>query len=245
MRVFRDQTVCEGNLFDQYDAILDFCKKHMFLSGTMDQKERIDTLTVPYKVVREAALNILIHRVWWNSGNVLSVAIFDDRVEFANPGAFPPGTSPESFYKRPQSKPINKLISEVFFKSGLMEAWGRGIPDIFDLCKEGGLPKPEFELANGYVYLTIRFAKPLTPRLSGDIDNVTDNVTDELTERQRLIVKLIPFNDTEDVTETTTSLAQKTGVSRRTIARDMDILKEKGYVVRIGPDNGGYWKRLK
>ena len=38
MRVFRDQTVCEGNLFDQYDAILDFCKKHMFLAGNMDQK---------------------------------------------------------------------------------------------------------------------------------------------------------------------------------------------------------------
>ena len=211
MRVFRDQIVCEGNLFDQYDAILDFCRKHMFLSGTMDQKERIDTLTVPYKVIREAALNILIHRTWWSYGAVLSVAIFDDRVEFANPGAFPPGTSPETFYKRPQSKPINKLISE----------------------------------ANGYVYLTIRFAKPLTPRLSGDTDNVTDNVTDELTDRQRLIVKLIPFNDTEDVTETTSSLAQKAGVSRRTIARDMEILKEKGYVVRIGPDNGGHWKRLK
>ena len=245
MRVFRDQIVCEGNLFDQYDAILDFCRKHMFLSGTMDQKERIDTLTVPYKVIREAALNILIHRTWWSYGAVLSVAIFDDRVEFANPGAFPPGTSPETFYKRPQSKPINKLISEVFFKSGLMEAWGRGIPDIFDLCKENGLPKPEFELANGYVYLTIRFAKPLTPRLSGDTDNVTDNVTDELTDRQRLIVKLIPFNDTEDVTETTSSMAQKAGVSRRTIARDMEVLKEKGYVVRIGPDNGGHWKRLK
>jgi len=56
---------------------------------------------------------------------------------------------------------------------------------------------------------------------------------------------LIPFNDTEDVTETTSSLAQKAGVSRRTIARDMEVLKEKGYVVRIGPDNGGHWKRLK
>ena len=48
-----------------------------------------------------------------------------------------------------------------------MEAWGRGIPDIFDLCKENGLPKPEFELANGFVYLTIRFKESLTPRLSG------------------------------------------------------------------------------
>jgi len=52
-------------------------------------------------------------------------------------------------------------------------------------------------------------------------------------------------NVTDNVTETTSTLAQKTGVSRRTIARDMDVLKEKGFVTRIGPDNGGYWKRLK
>lgn len=119
-------------------------------------------------------------------------------MEFANPGAFPPGTSPESFYKRPQSQPINKLISEVFFKSGLMEAWGRGIPDIFDFCKESGLPKPEFELANGYVYLTIHFAKPLTPRLSGDREN--DNVNDKVkitqfTDRQKAILYIIKEND--------------------------------------------------
>ena len=126
-------------------------------------------------------------------------------------------------------------------RQDIANAFRKFSPAIFDLCKENGLPKPEFELANGYVYLTIRFAKPLTPRLSGD----TDNITDELTERQRLIVKLLPFDDTEDVTETTTSLAQKAGVTRRTIARDMEVLKEKGYVVRIGPDNGGHWKCLK
>lgn len=57
--------------------------------------------------------------------------------------------------------------------------------------------------------------------------------------------RLIKADDTKNVTETTSTLAQKTGVSRRTIARDMDALKEKGFVIRIGPDNGGYWKRLK
>ena len=143
MRVFRDQMVCEGNLFDQYDAIEDFCRKHMFLSGTMDQKERIDTLTVPYKVIREAALNILIHRTWWSSGNVLSVAIFD-------------------------------------------------------LCKENGLPKPEFELANGYVYLTIRFKHSLTPYLSGGVnDGVNDGVNSEadmLGESLKQVYNLIQGN---------------------------------------------------
>ena len=47
------------------------------------------------------------------------------------------------------------------------------------------------------------------------------------------------FDDTEDVTETTSSLAQKTEVSRRTIARDMDVLKEKGFVIRIATSHPG------
>ena len=85
--------------------------------------------------------------------------------------------------------------------------------------------------------------------IEDDTKNVTDNVTDdnsvELTERQRVIIEMLPFGVTEDVTETTSTLAQKTGVSRRPITRDMDVLKEKGFVTRIGPDNGGYWKRLK
>jgi ATP-dependent DNA helicase RecG len=119
---FRDQSVCYGNLFEQYDAIMSFCQKHMFLAGNMDQVERIDTLTVPLKVVREAAVNLLVHRSWWSDARTPSVAIFDDRIEFMNPGSFPPGTTAEDFRKRPHSEPINEAISNVFYKSGLMEA---------------------------------------------------------------------------------------------------------------------------
>lgn len=36
MDVFRDQQVMEGNLFQQFRAIVDFCRKHMFLSGNQD-----------------------------------------------------------------------------------------------------------------------------------------------------------------------------------------------------------------
>ncbi len=38
------------------------------------------------------------------------------------------GTTADDFRKRPHSEPVNEVISNVFFKSGLMEAWGRGIP---------------------------------------------------------------------------------------------------------------------
>lgn len=79
--VFRDQTVCEGNLFVQYDETIDFCRKHLFLSGKMDERIRIDTLTVPFEVLKEATINMLCHRSWDSENLTPSLAIYDDRIE--------------------------------------------------------------------------------------------------------------------------------------------------------------------
>ena len=105
-----------------------------------------------------------------------SVAIFDDRIEFMNPGAFPMGTTPEEFRRRPHSLPVNEKIAGALFKGGKAEGWGRGILNIFTYCKEAGLPEPEYDFVAHFVCLTIRFKSPLTPRLSGD--RVNDNRND-------------------------------------------------------------------
>ena len=86
-----------------------------------------------------------------------------------NPGAFPPGTTPADFRHRPHSVLVNEVIANAFFKGGKTEGWGRGILDIFTLCKEAGLPEPEYDFVPNFVCLTIRFKNPLTPYLSGDI----------------------------------------------------------------------------
>jgi len=65
--------------------------------------------------------------------------------------------------------------------------------------------------------------------------NVTENVTET---RQLKILQLIKENDKISTTE----IAKLIGVVRRTIARDIDTLKEKGVIKRIGPDKGGYWE---
>ena len=48
-----------------------------------------DSLTDPFLAIRETVLNMLAHRSWWDEDESLSVAIFDDRIEFTNPGYFP------------------------------------------------------------------------------------------------------------------------------------------------------------
>ena len=46
----------------------------------------------------------------------------------------------------------------------------------------------------------------------------------------------------EDPAYTYATLAQKLGVSRKTISLKIKSLKEKGILQRIGSDTKGYWK---
>lgn len=180
-RVFRDQTVCEGNLFEQYDAVMDFCLKHLNLSGRMDSKFRHETLTVPYEAIKEAAINMLCHRSWTAENTTASLAIYDDRIVFQNPGAFPPGMSWQDFVDdQIGSLPANPTIANVFYRRGTMEAWGRGIGLIIKSCKEQALPTPEIKVTAPFVNLTIWFRQSLTvvadeANLSGDNKHTTSD----------------------------------------------------------------------
>lgn len=162
-RVFRDQTVCEGNLFEQYDAVMDFCLKHLNLAGRMDSKFRQNTLTVPYEAIKEATINMLCHRSWNAENTTPSLAIYDDRIVFQNPGAFPLGMTWQDFVDdQIGSLPANPTIANVFYRRGTMEAWGRGIGLIMESCREQGLPVPEIKVVPPFVNLTIWFRQSLT-----------------------------------------------------------------------------------
>ena len=66
-------------------------------------------------------------------------------------------------------------------------------------------------------------------------DNVTDNVTDN---RWNMILQLINENNKIATSE----IATKLKVTKRTIIRDVEMLKQKCTLSRIGSARGGYWK---
>lgn len=241
MDKFRDQFVMEGNLFQQFQAIQDFCRKHMFMSGDQDDFDSKNELTVPLKVVREAALNLLIHRTWWSEARVPSVNIFDDRVEFMNPGAFPQGTKPEDFRKRPHSEPINEIIANALFKGGVSEGWGRGILDIYELCKEAGLPEPEYDFVQNFVCLTIRFKTPITPYVSGGGElngGIRGGLNGGLNDGQKKTLEYICQHEGCNTKQISIGL----DVPFDTIEKQIRILLKKGLIEHRGSKKtGGYY----
>ncbi len=69
------------------------------------------------------------------------------------------------------------------------------------------------------------------------IGDKRENVTD-VTDRQRAIINLMKDN----ATVSTIQMAEKLGVTKRTILRDIEALKAKQIITRIGSGKTGHWE---
>ena len=204
--VIRDQTVCAKNLFEQYNAVVDFCLKHLNLSGRVEGAFRMDTLTVPMDVIREAAVNMLCHRSWEAQNMVPTVAIYEDRIVFQNPGAFPYGTQWQDYAdNRLNSRPPNPTIADVFYCRGIIESWGRGIGLIMEECRKKGLPPPSYETLASSVSLIIRFKSNL-----GYLRNSATQSAKESASARRIREKILAFcSEPRSMQEITAMLQMK------------------------------------
>lgn len=155
--IFRDTQRVEGNFFRLLDAGVDFCFKHLSLSGriTKHSMEREEQLEIPYLALREALINALCHRHWEKHNLTISLAIYDDRIEIANPGAFPPQITSENIREPHESYPHNLKVAEALYRMTYLENWGSGAKRIMDACEEQGVEEPTWCSDRGFVTITL------------------------------------------------------------------------------------------
>ncbi len=179
--VFMDSQRIHGNIFQLLNAAMAFIFKHLSLSGTTDSLEREEHLTIPYKAIREGVLNSLTHRSYVEAGGSVGIAIYDDRVEIENPGAFPHDWDMAKMKTGHCSDPQNPVVANVLYKRKLLESWGRGISLMTEECKRAGLPEPDYRLGGGFVVLVFRYADKLstsTPQVPHKYPTSTPQVED-------------------------------------------------------------------
>ena len=121
------------------------------ITGKKLQRDEIPEL--PYDALREALLNSVVHRDYFEKGAVTMVEFYDDRVHIHNPGGLVKGIRPEEFGVTSISR--NPFLQGLFHRANLVERIGSGIGRMRDEMKEYGLEEPEIKW-NGFFRITFK-----------------------------------------------------------------------------------------
>ncbi|MBR2238729.1 MAG: DeoR family transcriptional regulator [Prevotella sp.] len=143
----------------------------------------------------------------------------------------------------------NKLIANVFYLAGFIEAWSRGYEKIHDAFKAENLQMPVFEEVRGGFMATVKRERFLAIQKRLDIaDDVTSNVSSDatslsvvqLSERQKVICRLIK----KDIRVSVKEMSLVLSLAERTVKRDLSAMQKMGVLVREGNTSEGHWVLL-
>jgi ATP-dependent DNA helicase RecG len=222
------QDKIEGNLFTMFEQVIDFLKSKYLLSPISYQgMQRVETLEIPDRAIREAVLNALIHKDY-TSPSAISLRVYDPSVSIWNGGELE-NLSIDDLSIEHDSYQRNPLIADIFYRSGYIEAWGRGTLTIIEETVKSGLSKPTFQSRQGGLEVIFQ-RNPM--QISDKIGKKTDF---QITERQQKAIEYVRMNG---------SISNKiyqglTGVSKRTATNDLTELVKNLIFEREGTSGEG------
>ena len=179
-------------------------------------------------------MNMIIHRDYRSASDSI-VKIFDNHIEFYNPGKLPDSITVEDLLANQyKSTPRNKLIADFCKSLGLIEKYGSGVRRIIEHFEKAGLPGPSFRnISDGFMVTVFADQKA-----AGESDKVPDKVPDNLTENHQKILNLLKQNKTASMAE----VAKNIGISKRKVLDNINKLKKMGLIRRVGSPKGGHWE---
>ncbi len=171
--IFKNRREFGGSLMKQMNDVyefIDFCNP---TRATFEKLSRIDVRDYPEIALREALMNLLVHRDYSFSASA-QISIYDDRIEFVSIGGLMPGIELEDILAG-ISVCRNQNLANVFYRLHLIEAYGTGLTKIMDTY-EGNSNKPVISITkNSFkIILPNINAKYATKAVPAPIENVPD-----------------------------------------------------------------------
>ncbi|MCD6144948.1 MAG: putative DNA binding domain-containing protein [Methanosarcinales archaeon] len=216
-----DLRTVDGDVFDQLIEAEKFIFNNIALSAWIEDGkiQRQERWEYPPKAIREALANAISHRDYETTSKV-QVRIFDDRMEFWNPGRLPEGWTVETLRHVHESIPGNPSIAKQFFWVKYIEEVGTGTNKIIEWCIDWGLPEPEFEFTGTSLVVTLWKSK-----LNEEYLNTLG-----LNERQREAISYMK----EHKKITSKEYAELFSITDRTARNDLKSLLDKKILIQRG-----------
>ncbi len=134
---FKDRKEFTGSVFRQMEDVYDFIDFRNQTHSTFEKLRRIDRRDYPEVAVREALLNLLVHREYSFRASTF-ISIYTDRIEFTSIGGLVSGVTLKDVTMG-ISVCRNTKLANVFYRLELIEAYGTGILKIMDAYEGTGM----------------------------------------------------------------------------------------------------------
>ena len=188
-----DSVSLNSDLFQEVEDIMAFIRKHLkveyIITGQPQRTERFD---YPLDAIREVVVNMVVHRDYRDSSASI-IKIFDNRMEFYNPGKLYGGITVEDLISgNYTSQSRNKLIARAFKEMGVIERYGSGIMRICQMCKDYGVKAPKFyEVGNGFqvVLFNERIGIPKIKTVEETEEETVEKTVEEIATVEKIIKK--------------------------------------------------------
>jgi ATP-dependent DNA helicase RecG len=224
-----------GSIIENIDNAIVFLKRNLRVRYEIKTVQRKNILELPEDALREAVINAVCHRDYFEKGARVMVEIFDDRVEITNPGTAPKGITKENFGSTSVTR--NPVIASLLHRAHYIERMGTGIMKMIRAMETANLEKPVFK-TEGFFFKVI-FKRD---SLQHDTNYGTINGTDG-TINGTINKILCALSKTPQITYD--ALSKQLDMPRRTVAREIQMLREQGIIKRIGGRKNGYWQVIK
>lgn len=210
--------------------------------------QRTEIFEYPLDALRELVLNAIIHRKY-NSPVDIQIKVFDNKITIFNPGSLYGNITIADLNRDDyQASARNKLIVEAFYLTGDIEKYGTGyqrirkavatyptMKFIYREAQDGYFAELTYELQKNKQNLDLNVIV---------VENLIDKDIEKDLEKVHLSKNLKRIVDEmlQNKFITQSELANKIAINEKNVRNNINKLKSKGLIQRIGPDKGGYWQ---
>lgn len=217
-----DKKTFDQDIITNIDDTITFLKRHLKVSYEITELQRKEKLEIPEVVLREAVVNAVAHRDYFEKGANVMIEVFDNRVEITNPGGLPKGLKPEDFGKRTLAR--NPLIAALLNRARYIEKLGTGIERMRQEMQRAALPAPEF---NYDYFFTITLKRIYTVEKAIILSL---NISRKRLERIMYLLRQLQSEKRLNIKNASAEF----GTTEKNIRRDMLLLEKKGWLISGG-----------
>ena len=238
--IFKDRREFSGSLMKQMHEVYDFIDFRNQTRATIEKLLRVDVRDYPEIAIREALLNLLVHRDYSFSASAL-ISIYENRIEFVSIGGLMPEIELEDIMAG-ISICRNQNLANIFYRLQLIEAYGTGISKIMN-AYEGTNTRPRIETTKNTFKIILPNVNTgagvtvTSPPAEEDIPVLVLNDTPALSSQEKRILEYARNYDRI----TKNKAASLLKVSASTAARLINRLLKQDLLVRHGKARNTYY----